>query len=59
MPKITLCEGIILKTTDIKYGYKGCGGVDKIAEIALQCYFVLFSKLQKLFQGIHQTIPPS
>lgn len=52
MPKITLCDGLILKNTDKKYGHKGCGGVDKIAEIALQfSIFSLFFKAPKLIPG--------
>lgn len=50
MPKITLGEGLILKNTDTKYGYQGCGRVDKI-ETALQHYVSSFFKAPKVIPG--------
>lgn len=43
MPAVTLCEGLILKNSDTKYGYLGCGGVDrKLLKLLLCAVFSSF-----------------
>lgn len=54
MPGITLVEGLSLRNTDTKHDYRGCGRVDRIAEIALQCSIFFLFKAPKLFQAVHQ-----
>lgn len=51
MPGITLVEGLVLRNTDTKHDYKGCGRVDRIAETALQCSIFFLSKAPKVISG--------
>lgn len=60
MPGITLVVGLVLRNTDTNHDYRGCGRVDRIAEIALFLLFSFYSKLQNYFrQSIRGEILPS
>lgn len=50
MPGITLVVGLVLRNTDTNHDYRGCGRVDRIAEIALFLLFSFYSKLQNYFR---------
>ena len=53
MPAVTLCEGLILKNTDTKYGCHDCGGVDRKLLKLLSCavFSPFLSKAPKDIRG--------